>query len=146
MAKARGLIAVDKKAGKILFLNPDTYETEVVLDNFEKNAHELLVVPEANRAYVPIYGDGIHGRNPKPGHTLCVFDLSKRESLTSIDLQPLGAPHTLKLGPDGLIYMSCENSAKVAVIDPKTDKMIGAIDVDSNNCHRLIIAPDGQRL
>ena len=146
MASTRGLIAVDKKGGKVLFLNPVTYKTEVVLDNFEKNVHELLVVSETSRAYVPIYGDGIHGRNPNPGQTLCVFDLAKRELLTTIDLQPLIAPHTLKLGPDGLIYMTCENSAKVAVIDPKTNKMVEAIDVGSNNCHRLIIAPDGQRL
>lgn len=146
MASTRGLIAVDKKGGKVLFLNPVTYKTEVVLDNFEKNAHELLVVPEADRAYVPIYGDGIHGRNPNPGHTLCVFDLAKRVLLTTIDLQPFGAPHTLKMGPDGLIYMTCENSAKVAVVDPKTNKMVEAIEAGSNNCHRLIIAPDGQRL
>ena len=45
MASARGLIAVDKKGGKVLFLNPVTYKTEVVLDGFEKTVHELLVVP-----------------------------------------------------------------------------------------------------
>jgi WD40 repeat protein len=146
MANARGLIAVDKKGGKVLFLNPVTYETEIAFDDFEKNVHELLVMPEANRAYVPIYGDGIHGRNPNPQHMLCVFDLAKRELLSTIDLRPCIAPHTLKLGPDGLIYITCENSAKVAVIDPKIDRMVDAIDVGSSNCHRLIIAPDGQRL
>ena len=78
MAGARGLIAVDKKGGKVLFLNPVTYETEVVLDGLEKTVHELLVVPETGRAYVPIFGDGIHGRNPNPQHLLCVFDLEKR--------------------------------------------------------------------
>ena len=64
MANARGLIAVDKKGGRVLFLNPHNYETEVVLDGFEKTVHELLVLPETNRAYVPVFGDGIHGRNP----------------------------------------------------------------------------------
>ena len=146
MAGARGLIAVDKKGGKVLFLNPVTYKTEVVLDGFEKTVHELLVVPETSRAYVPIYGDGIHGRNPNPQHLLCVFDLEKRALLTIIDLRPCIAPHTLKLGADGLIYMTCENSAKIAVIDRETNKVVEAIDSGSNNCHRLIIAPDGQRL
>ena len=41
MASARGLMAVDKKGGNVLFLNPVTYETEVVLDGFEKTVHEL---------------------------------------------------------------------------------------------------------
>ena len=108
MASARGLIAVDKKGAKVLFLNPVTYETEVALDGFEKTVHELLVVPETNRAYVPIFGDGIHGRNPNPQHLLCVFDLEKRGLLTTIDLWPCLAPHTLKLGPDGMIYVTCE--------------------------------------
>ena len=43
---ARGIIAVDKMGTKVLFLNPATYETEVVLDDFPRTVHELLVVPE----------------------------------------------------------------------------------------------------
>jgi hypothetical protein len=93
-----------------------------------------------SRAYVPIFGDGIHGRNPNPQHRLCVFDLEKRALLTTIDLRPYIAPHTLKLAPDGLIYITCENSAKVVAIDPKTNKVVGAIDSGSTNGHRLIIA------
>jgi DNA-binding beta-propeller fold protein YncE len=146
MAKARGLIAVDKKGGKVLFLNPATYETEIVLDGFEKTPHELLVVPETSRAYVPIFGDGIHGRNPNPQHQLCVFNLERRALQTIIDLRPCFAPHTLKLGPDGLIYMTCESSGKVVVIDCESNTMVETIDTGSNNCHRLIIAPDGKRL
>ena len=94
----------------MLFLNPQTYETEVVIDGFPRTVHELLVVPETGLAYVPIFGDGIHGRNPNPQHHLCVFDLHKRAHVATIDLHPYIAPHTLKLGPDGLIYITCENS------------------------------------
>jgi DNA-binding beta-propeller fold protein YncE len=146
MVSARGLIAVDKKGGKVLFLNPVTYETEVVIDGLEKNVHELLVVPETSRAYVPIFGDGIHGRNPKPHYLLCVFDLEKRALLTTIDLRPCIAPHSLNLGPDGMIYLTCENSAKVVVIDREINEAVDVIETDSQNCHRLIIAPNGRRL
>jgi YVTN family beta-propeller protein len=146
MTNTRGMIAVDKMGGKVLFLNPVTYQTEIVLDGFAKTVHELLVMPETNRAYVPIFGDGIHGRNPNPQHWLCVFDLEKRSLLTTIDLRPYIAPHTLKLGPDGLIYITCENSAKVVAIDRGTNTVVDAIDSGSANGHRLIIAPDGQRL
>src|SRR5512134_1724052 len=142
----RGMIAVDKMGGKVLFLNPATYETETVLDGFPRTVHELLVVPETGLAYVPIFGDGIHGRNPNPGHLLCIIDLHKRAHVGDIDLRPLIAPHTLKLGPDGLIYITCENSAAVAVIDPKTNRVVDKIDSGSTNGHRLIISPDGQRL
>jgi DNA-binding beta-propeller fold protein YncE len=142
----RGLIAVDKMGGKVLFLNPATYETEVVIDGFPRTVHELLVVPETGLAYVPIFGDGIHGRNPNPQHFLCIFDLNKRAHVGTIDTRPYIAPHTLKLGPDGLIYITCENSAVVAIIDRATNKVVDAIDSGSTNGHRLIISPDGQRL
>src|SRR5262252_3254601 len=132
---ARGLIAVDKMGGKVLFLDPATYATEVVIDGFPRTVHELLVVPEIGRAFVPIFGDGIHGRNPNPQHLLLVFDLDKRAHVGTIDLRPYIAPHTLKLGPDGLIYITCENSAVVEVIDS-----------GSTNGQRLIIASDGSRL
>jgi DNA-binding beta-propeller fold protein YncE len=140
------MIAVDKIGCKVLFLNPRTYETETVLDGFQRTVHELLVMPEIDRAYVPIFGDGIHGRNPNPGHVLHVFDLVSRTLHATIDLSPYVAPHTLRLGPDGLIYITCENSAVVAIIDPKSNKVIGAIESGSTNGHRLCIPDDGQRL
>jgi len=142
----RGMIAVDKIGGKVLFLDPVTFKTEVTIEGFPRTVHELLIIPEMGLAYVPIFGDGIHGRNPNPQHLLCVFDLHKRAHIATIDLRPYIAPHTLKRGPDGLIYITCENSAVVAIIDPQTQKVVGAIDSGSTNGHRLIIAPDGQRL
>jgi len=141
-----GLITVDKLGTKVLFLDPVTFETQIVLDGFQRTVHELLVVPELGFAYVPIFGDGIHGRNPNPGHTLCIFDLAARTHAFDIDLRPYIAPHTLKRGPDGLIYITCENSAVVAVIDPSTRKVIDAVESGSTNGHRLIISPDGRRL
>jgi DNA-binding beta-propeller fold protein YncE len=145
-ANMRGMIAVDKIGCKVLFLNPQTYVTETVIDGFQKTVHELLVIPEMNRAYVPIFGDGIHGRNPNPGHVLHVFDLLARKLIDTIDLRPNIGPHTVRRGPDGLVYVTCENTATIPVIDPKTNKVIDAIDSGSTNGHRLCIPNDGKRL
>jgi DNA-binding beta-propeller fold protein YncE len=143
---ARGMIAVDKMGGKVLFLNPATYATEGVIDGFPRTVHELLVMPEAGLAYVPIFGDGIHGRNPNPGHLVAVIDLTKRAHVRDIDLRPYIAPHTLRRGLDGLVYITCENSAVVAVIDPADHKVAEVIDSGSTNGHRLVISSDGRRL
>jgi DNA-binding beta-propeller fold protein YncE len=145
-AGARGLIAVDKMGGKVLFLDPVSYATTKILDDFERVPHELLAVPESSMAYVPIYGDGIHGRNPHPGHLLSMIDLEKREHVFDINLSPHVAPHGLQIGPDGLLYVTCENSGVVAVVDLRSRKMVGAIQTGSTNSHRLTIAADGQRL
>ncbi len=47
----RGLIAVDKMGGKVLFLDPDSYATTHILDDFERLPHELLVPPQSSTAY-----------------------------------------------------------------------------------------------
>src|SRR5215468_9449723 len=143
---ARGLIAVDKMGGTVIFLDPVSYVTTAVLDSFERVPHELLVIPQSDTAYVPIYGDGIHGRNPNPGHLLSVIDLSKRTHVADIDLSPFVAPHGLQVGPDGLLYITCENSRVVAIVDLGERKMVGSIETRSINAHRLVIDPSGRRL
>lgn len=142
----RGLIAVDKMGGKVLFLDPRTFATTLVLDDFEKVPHELLVVPQSSTAYVPIYGDGIHGRNPNPGRLLSVIDLEARQHVCDIDLSPYIAPHGLLIGPDDLLYITCENSAVVALIDQKKRVVVDAIATGSTNAHRLAISPNGRWL
>jgi YVTN family beta-propeller protein len=145
-SEARGVIAVDKMGGKVLFLDPVTHATTLVLDDFERVPHELLALPEANTAYVPIYGDGIHGRNPNPGHLLSVVDLEQRRHVAEIDLSPLISPHGLLVGPDGLLYVTCENSVVVALIDMRKREVVDTIATGSTNSHRLAFAPDGRRL
>ena len=143
---AHGMIAVDKMGAKVFFLDPESFAIRKELGGFQRTVHELLVVPETGLAYVPIYGDGIHGRNPNPGHTLCIFDLAKEAHVGDIDLRPCIAPHTLRLGPDGLIYITCENSAVIAVIDRETREVVDVIESGSTNAHRLVISPDGRRI
>jgi YVTN family beta-propeller protein len=146
VSAVRGMIAVDKMGGQVLFLSPVTFETEVTIGGFPRTVHELLIVPETGLAYVPIYGDGIHGKNPNPGHIIALIDLKKRAHIGDIDTSPYVSPHTLKFAPDGMIYVTCENSGVIAVIDPATNKVVDAIASGSTNAHRLIISPDGQRL
>src|SRR5215470_9673874 len=145
-SEARGLIAVDKVGGKVIFLDPVSYATTLVLDDFERVPHELLVTPQSSTAYVPIYGDGIHGRNPNPGHLLSVIDLDKRAHVADVDLSPFVAPHGLQVGPDGLLYVTCEDSGVVALVDLNERRMVGGIATGSTNSHRLVIAPSGRWL
>jgi hypothetical protein len=142
----RGLIAVDKMGGKVLFLDPVSHATTLVLDDFERVPHELLALPEASIACIPIYGDGVHGRNPHPGHLLSIVDLVQRRHVADIDLSPLVSPHGLQLGPDGLLYVTCENSGVVALVDLAARRVVDTIATGSTNAHRLAIAPDGRWL
>lgn len=140
------VIAVDKMGGKILFLDVERRTTAEVLDDFEPVPHELLLSRDRKRAFIPIYGGGIHGRNPNPGHLLSIVDIESRRHIGDIDLSPLRAPHGLAHGADGLIYLTCEDSGVVALIDPERETVADTIDTQSRNCHRLAMTPDYNRI
>ena len=141
-----GLIAVDKMGGKVLFVEPETWKTLSVLDDFAPVPHELFVMPDRKLAFIPIYGPGTHSRNPNPGHLLAMIDLTTRRHIGDIDLSPHLGPHGIQLAPDGMIYLTCETSGAVVVIDPVRRTMVESIATGSTNSHRLAILPDGSKL
>jgi DNA-binding beta-propeller fold protein YncE len=141
-----GLIAVDKIGNQILFLDPQTYATTLTLDAFAPRVHELAISPDHRTAYVPIYGDGIHGRNPHPGHLIAVFDLAARRHAGDFSTYPYLAPHGLRWGPRGQLYCVCENSGVVLEIDASAGKIIHVIEVGSDKAHRIEVTPDGSKL
>ena len=141
-----GLIAVDKVGNRVLFLDPVTYDTELTLWGFAPKVHELLVGPDRRFAYVPIYGDGIHGDNPHPGHLIAVFDLHEQRHAGDLSTHPYLAPHGLRWGPQGQLYCLCENSGVVLEMDAADGAIEHVIGVASNKAHRLEVLPDGSKL
>jgi DNA-binding beta-propeller fold protein YncE len=141
-----GLIAVDKIGNQILFLDPETYATTLTLDAFAPRVHELAISPDHRTAYVPIYGDGIHGKNPHPGHLIALFDLAARRHTGDFSTYPHLAPHGLRWGPQGRLYCVCENSGVVLEMDAGTGKIEHVIEVGSDKAHRIEVMPDGSKL
>lgn len=141
-----GLIAVDKAAGRILFLDPGSLQIQHVIDDLPRKPHELLIPPGRGKAYVPIFGDGVHGDNPHPGHHVAVVDLATRSLMKLIDVSPWRGPHTARLGVNGLVYCCCEESAVIVVIDPEKDAVVGHIRMESNKVHRLATVPGREHL
>lgn len=143
---SHGLVAVDKIGNKILFLDPFSYATLLVLEGFAPRVHELAISPDHRTAFVPIYGDGIHGDNPHPGHLIAKFDLVGRRHIADFSTAPHVAPHSLRWGREGALYCVCENSGVVLRIDPERGSILECITVGSNNAHRIEILPDGSKL
>jgi DNA-binding beta-propeller fold protein YncE len=144
----RGLIMVDKVGGYIRFFDP---QSDRELGSFEPGggaglkAHELAISPDHTQAYVTVYGDGVYGRNPNPGHTIAVVDLTTRTLAASIDISPYQAPHGIQIDSKGLIYVACDLSRKVLVIDPKRRRIEAAIDVEGTG-HWLALAERAGKL
>lgn len=146
LANAYGLIAVDKQGSNVLFLDADSYVVQQRLNGFPPRPHELVIAAAKMKAYVPLYGDGVHGDNPHPGHKIAVIDLARRTLRGFIDISPLQSPHTGRIGDDGRLYLCCENSRAIVVIDTDDDRVVERIATPSANTHRLTITPSGKKL
>src|SRR5215510_3934144 len=124
-----GLIMIDKRGGVVRFFDPGTLK-EVGTLQLEAPPHELAISPDHKTAYVPLYGDGVYGANPHPGHKIVAIDLTTRQVAGTIDVSPYQAPHGLQVDNTGTLYASCDSSRKLVVIDPKSRTIQAAIDTE----------------
>jgi YVTN family beta-propeller protein len=93
---------------------------------------------------VPIYGDGVYGRNPHPGHLIAIIDLASRKMTGTIDVSPYQAPHGIQVDQAGTLYVTCDLSRKLLVIDPKKRSIEAAIDTEGTG-HWAAVLPDGSK-
>ena len=143
-----GLIMVDKMGSRVLFFGPigdhELGELRPSPDTTMR-PHELAISPDARTAYVSVYGDGVFGRNPHPGHTIAIIDLSTRRMVGSIDVSPYRAPHGMQVDAAGRLYVACDLDQKVLVIDPASRRVEAAIDVGEAG-HWIALAPEEGRI
>jgi DNA-binding beta-propeller fold protein YncE len=143
-----GLIMVDKVGAQVRFFDP---ATDRELASFPPapesgaKAHELAISPDHKTAYVSVYGDGVYGNNPHPGHTVAIVDLASRKMVASIDIAPYQAPHGIQVDAKGMVYVACDLSRKVLVLDPGKRSVAAAIDVEGTG-HWLALLPDASKL
>ena len=134
---------IDKLAGYVRFFDPASLQ-EISSLTIEGTPHELAISPDRKTAYVPDYGNGVYGRNPQPGHSIAVIDLTSRRVVGTIDLSPFQAPHGLQVDAKGVLYASCDISRKLLVIDPRARSVTAAIDTDGTG-HWSAVLPDGSK-
>jgi DNA-binding beta-propeller fold protein YncE len=137
---SHGLVLIDKRGAHVRFVDPSSYKE---LSNLEIGdaPHDLAISPDHKTVYIPIYGDGVYGKNPHPGHTIAVIDLATRQVTATIDVSPYIAPHGIQVDSRGKLYVSCDLSRKLLVIDPKTRAIEAAIDTEGTG-HWVAVLPD----
>src|SRR5262245_24162149 len=138
-----GLIMIDKVGGFVRFFDPATLK-EVSSLQLEAPPHELAISADHKTAFVPLYGDGVYGNSPNPGHKIVAIDLTTRKVSDTIDVSPYQAPHGLQVDSSGMLYASCDLSRKFLVIDPKSRKIQAAIDTEGTG-HWAAVLPDGSK-
>jgi YVTN family beta-propeller protein len=138
-----GLLLIDKLGRHIKFLDPSTFK-EVADFEVGTAPHDFAITADHKTAYVPIYGDGIYGRNPNPGHTIAVIDLTGKKLADTIDVSPYIAPHGIQIDAAGKLYVTCDLSRKLLVIDPKKKMVEAAIDTEGTG-HWVAVLPDASK-
>jgi YVTN family beta-propeller protein len=106
--------------------------------------HEIAISPDRKTAYVTVYGDGVYGNNPHPGHIIAIIDIASRQMTGTIDVSPYIAPHGLMIDAHGTLYVTCDLSRKLLIIDPQTKSIEAAIDTVGTG-HFLAILPDASK-
>jgi YVTN family beta-propeller protein len=141
---SKGLFLVDKLGGQVRFLDPVTYKERAAV-KLPANPHDFVLNPDHTIAYVPIYGDGIYGRNANPGHEIDIVDLQTQKVVGTIDVSPYRAPHGIQLAPDGTLFVTSDLDRKLLVVDPKARTVKAAIDTEGTG-HWVGMLPDGSKL
>jgi DNA-binding beta-propeller fold protein YncE len=139
---------VDKMGGRVLFFGPgEDRELSELRPSADPTLrpHEVAISPDARTAYVSIYGDGVFGNNPHPGHTIAIIDLAAQRMVGSIDLSPYRAPHGMQIDRAGRLYVACDLDYKVLVIDLTNRHVEAAIDVQEAG-HWIALAPEAGRI
>jgi YVTN family beta-propeller protein len=138
-----GLIVIDKIGRHVRFLDPSNFQEISSLD-VGVAPHDVAISPDHKTAYIPVYGDGVYGRNPHPGHTIAIIDLASRQVAGTIDVSPYEAPHGIQIDDAGKIYVTCDLSRKLLVIDPKTRGIEAALDTEGTG-HWAAVLPDASK-
>lgn len=141
---SKGLFLVDKVGAYLRFFDPKTFEEQASF-SVSKNPHDFALSPDHKFAYVPVYGDGVYGNNPHPGHEILIVDLEARKLAATMDISPYIAPHGIQIDSKGIIYVTCDISRKLLVIDPKSRKIVDAIDNEGTG-HWIALLPDASKI
>jgi len=141
---SKGLILIDKRGNYVRFFDPKTQKELSSFSTGPGAAHDLAISPDLKTAYIPIYGDGIYNKNPNPGRSILIVDLASQKVTGTIDISPHQAPHGIQIDARGKLYVVCDISKNLLVIDPVTRKIESVIDVRGTG-HWVAVLPDASK-
>ncbi|MDB5805261.1 MAG: hypothetical protein JWN73_2583 [Betaproteobacteria bacterium] len=144
------MLVVNKLAAKLEFYRVDMGdETREPLASIDmpKFPHEVLLSRDHRLAYVSIYGQGVFGKNfDHPGEEIVIIGLETRTHIGAISTLPYKAPHGMAFDAAGMLWVSCDVSGVILVIDPAKREILKAVPTASNGTHWITITPDGKKL
>jgi DNA-binding beta-propeller fold protein YncE len=142
-----GLLLVANKGEQTLgIVDPASGKQLATVPEGGITGHEVAASPDGRFAYVPIYGNSGVGRPGTNGSQMVVIDIAAHKVAGAVDFGRGVRPHCAVFEPvSGMLYVTTEIENSVAVIDPKTLKIVGSVPTGQNESHMLAISRDGKR-
>ena len=141
-----GLIAIDKVGNKIRFYDPVTLGETKVVEPPGNSVHEMTVSYDHKWAFTPLYGDGTYASNPEPNNKILVIDLTSQSISRVIDLGGAFAPHGMAATRDGKLWVTCDRSKKLLLVDPVRGVIEASYDNPATGGHFMALLPDETKL
>lgn len=140
------LLTANKGDSAIGIVNPTSDQQVAAIPEQGYTVHEVVASADGRLAFAPIYGSSGVGQRGTDGQIIDVMDLANRKIISKIDFGHGVRPHCPILNRvDGMLYVTTELDKQIAVIDPRTFKVVGAIPTGEPESHMLAISPDGKR-
>ena len=140
------LLVAQKGTQSLAIVDPGSGKTLASVPEGGVTGHEVIASPDGRLAYVPIYSNVGVGSPGSNGQILDVIDIAARKVVDRLDFGHGVRPHCPLFGPkDGLLYVTTELDRSIALIDPKTLKIVGSIPTGQPQSHMLALSHDGRR-
>jgi YVTN family beta-propeller protein len=139
------LLVANQKDQTLSVVDTTTNRQNVAIPENGYTGHEVAVSPNGKTAFVPIYGDSGVGKPGTDGRTLDVIDLASHKVTGTVDFGHGVRPHKPVYDKaSGMVYVTAELDHAVAVIDPKTLKIVGSVPTGQAESHMLVLSRDGR--
>ena len=142
------LLVVNQGDASLSIVDPFTAKQVAVVAEAEPSmvGHEAATSPDGRLAYVPLYGDAGVGKPGTDGRIILVIDIASQKIVDRFDFGHGVRPHCILYDRShNLLYVTTELDHAIAVIDPKTLKLVGTVPTGQEQSHMLAISHDGRR-
>jgi YVTN family beta-propeller protein len=139
------LLVVNQGDHSVSFVDTASAKTVAALDVGAITGHEIAVTPDGRTAFVPIYGNSGVGKPGTDGQRVDVIDVGSHKIVHVIDFGHGARPHcAIYDRKRNLLYVTTELDQAIAVIDPRTYKILGRIPTGQPQSHMLVLSHDGR--
>jgi DNA-binding beta-propeller fold protein YncE len=146
-AGPHGLLLVANKGDQTLgIIDPRAGQQVATVPEGGITGHEVAASPDGRTAYVPIYGNSGVGLPGTDGQNMIAVDIASRKVVGNVDFGHGVRPHCVVFNSkDGMLYVTTELDKAIAIVDPRTLKVVGSIPTGQPESHMLAISSDGKR-